>query len=93
MIKVKELEWEEVSTRVYDALCVGILYRAIQRHDGTAELRIDNTRYGEEHPSLKDAMYAAQTDIKVRILDALEPEYTNSRESQEFGDGVTVGKE
>ena len=71
-MKVKALEWEELSERCWDADGMGKLYRVMKREDGTAKLKHGVYDHGTEYPSLEAAKSAAFEDYSARIMSAIE---------------------
>lgn len=72
-LKVKPLVWSLVSDRVLDAEGFGVLYRVLERHDGSGALRINASIHQQsEFPTPDTAKAAAQSDYERRILSALE---------------------
>lgn len=70
-VKVKPLEWEELSERCWDADGMGKLYRVMKRIDGSAKLKHGVYDHGVDYADLDAAKSAAQADYTSRIMSAL----------------------
>jgi hypothetical protein len=70
-VKVKALEWEEVSSRIFDAKGVCGLYR-VNRYDDHWAAHLFGSAFNAERSTADEAKAAAQADYEARIRSALE---------------------
>jgi hypothetical protein len=68
---VKALEWDRVSSKIWDARALGGLYRVKQADDETWTAFKYGDTFRADRPTADEAKAAAQADFEARIISAL----------------------